>query len=108
MKPLLFALAAIAIFTVFTTVYAATAEASRVRNLPKWVWVFFCLFIPVLGGLLYITIGRPIYQSPNSAASGPRAGTQWNTSRRAPDDDPEFLRNLDKKIKPQDEDPSDQ
>ncbi|MFM5905265.1 MAG: PLD nuclease N-terminal domain-containing protein [Micrococcales bacterium] len=109
MRPLLFALAAIAIFTVFTTVYAATAESGRVRNLPKWVWVLMCLFIPVIGGMLYITIGRPVVQG--TGASGVAwAGSQWSSPRRAPDDDPDFLRDLEKKIKPQDpkdEDPTD-
>ena len=100
MRPLLFALAAIAIFTVFTTVYAATAEAAKVRNLPKWVWVLFCLFIPVIGGLLYITIGRPVYTAPGAS------GNQWQNPGRqstAPDDDPDFLRDLDRRINPDDD-----
>ena len=107
MKPLLFALAAIAIFTVFTTVYAVTADSSRVRNLPKWVWVLFCLFIPVIGGLLYITIGRPVYSTRGNASGASGQSFGWSGRAKAPDDDPDFLRDLDKKIKPQDEDPTD-
>ena len=70
---------ALVIFTIFVTVFAASADARAMRVLPKWVWVLACFFVPFFGGMAYLLVGRPII-----------------TPKRplAPDDDPEFLRKL--------------
>lgn len=83
MRFLILGIAALVIFTVFVTVFAASANSRSVRLLPKWIWVLICLFLPLFGGLLYLTIGRPIGAKPKTIA---------------PDDDPEFLRQLRKKL----------
>jgi hypothetical protein len=81
------------VLTVFTTVYAASANAREVRVLSKPIWIVLCIFVPVLGALLYLTIGRPI-------------GKRKPTTTIAPDDDPEFLRRLAEQLKDEDdEDP---
>ena len=87
-------IAFLVIFTVFTTVFAASANKAEVRLLPKWAWVLLCLLIPFFGGLLYLMVGRPI-------GRGPRPQKRKTV---APDDDPNFLRDLDKKLR-KDEDP---
>jgi hypothetical protein len=79
------------IFQIFTTVYAASANAKQVRVLPKVLWVLLCLFIPIIGGLLYITIGRPIDGESGQGAKRSRP--------RAPDDDEDFLRDLGNRFK---------
>jgi protein-S-isoprenylcysteine O-methyltransferase Ste14 len=84
------------IFTVFTTVFAAAANKSEVRLLPKWVWVLLCLLIPFFGGLLYLMVGRPL-------GKGPQSG-QKNKRYVAPDDDPNFLRDLQRKLKKDEDD----
>jgi hypothetical protein len=84
-------LVAVAIFQIFTTVYAASANRNQVRVLPKFVWVLLCLFIPVIGGLLYITIGRPIDGDSGQGAKRSRP--------IAPDDDADFLRDLGTRFK---------
>ncbi len=94
MKWVLFAISVTVIFTIFTTVFAASAPARSVRNLPKWVWVLLCLFVPIVGGLLYLTLGRPI--------DGDSSGRVTKTT--APDDDPEFLRDLSERLKREDDD----
>ena len=83
-------IAAVVIFQIFTTVYAASANPGQVRVLPKFAWVLLCLFVPLVGGLLYITIGRPIDGDSGQGAK-----------RRpiAPDDDPDFLRDLGTRFK---------
>ena len=98
-RSLLFIFAAWLLFTVFVTVFAASAKKNEVRNLPKWAWILICLFIPIVGGLLYLVLGRP--------SGGPK-----NRFRRtkivAPDDDPSFLRDLSEKLdkqKPESEEP---
>jgi hypothetical protein len=79
------------IFTVFTTVFAASAPSSQVRNLPKWVWVVLCLVTGPVGSALYIFLGRPVSKSkPSSAAPS-----------TAPDDNPAFLRDLERKLREQ-------
>lgn len=94
-RALIITLIFVAIFTIFTTVFAVSANKSEVRLLPKWVWVLICL-IPFFGGLLYLMVGRPLRPK-----SGGAAGTKKVV---APDDDPNFLRDLSKKIKPKDDD----
>jgi protein-S-isoprenylcysteine O-methyltransferase Ste14 len=88
-------IAFLVIFTVFTTVFAAAADKSEVRLLPKWVWVLLCL-IPFFGGLLYLMVGRPL-------GKGKQGGTK-NRRFVAPDDDPDFLRDLQRKLKKDEDD----
>ena len=99
MRYLLFAIGIAAIFTIFTTVFAISAKPNEVRLLPKWLWVVLCLIVPTIGGLLYITIGRPIAK-PGFTASGTRVV--------APDDDPDFLRNLRDRLAKNDDEDGDQ
>jgi hypothetical protein len=88
-RTLLFIFAAWLLFTVFVTVFAASAKKSEVRNLPKWAWIVICLFVPIIGGLLYLVLGRP--------AGGPK-NRFGKTKIVAPDDDPAFLRDLSDKL----------
>lgn len=64
-------------FWVFTVVDCAAQPATRHRGVSKPIWILIVLLIPVLGGLLWLGVGRV------RAAS--------IAARRAPDDDPEFL-----------------
>jgi hypothetical protein len=100
-RTLIFILAAWLLFTVFVTVFAASAKKNEVRNLPKWAWIVICLFVPVVGGLLYLVLGRPI--------GGPK-NRFGKTKIVAPDDDPTFLRDLSEKLekeKPKAKEPED-
>lgn len=94
MRWIVFVIAAVLIFTVFVSVYAASASRAEVRLLPKWLWVLLCIFLPPIGGLLYLVTGRPLGSGGSSRARGPRGARTV-----APDDDPEFLRNLADKLK---------
>jgi hypothetical protein len=89
-------IAFLVIFTVFTAVFAASAGKYEVRLLPKWVWVLLCVVVPFFGGLLYLMVGRPL----GRGNSGPRGRKRVI----APDDDPNFLRDLSKRLKPEDDD----
>jgi hypothetical protein len=92
MRMLLFAIAAVGIFTVFSAVFAASADARSVRLLPKWLWVVLCVLVTPIGGIFYILVGRPI--------GGPSSGGQGTAkSPKAPDDDPDFLRKLAERLK---------
>lgn len=86
---LIFVFAVWLLFTVFITVFAASANKNEVRNLPKWLWILICLTVPFIGGLLYLVLGRPL------GRPKPRFG---RTKVVAPDDDPSFLRDLAEKL----------
>lgn len=89
MRFVILSLVAWVILTVFTVVFAASAKASEVRVLNKVVWILIIIGVPVIGALLYLTIGRPLGKPTKSTV--------------APDDDPEFLRRLAERLKEDDE-----
>jgi hypothetical protein len=89
-------IAFLVIFTVFTTVFAAAANKNEVRLLPKWAWVLLSLVIPFFGGLLYLMVGRPLGKGPANPGKNRRVV--------APDDDPNFLRDLQRKLKKDEDD----
>lgn len=67
-------------FWVFTIVDCAVQPPTRHRGVSKPAWVLIVVLLPVLGGILWLAIGR-----------------SRRTSRliaRAPDDDPEFLERI--------------
>lgn len=65
-------------FWVYTIVDCALQPNTRHRGVSKTAWLVIVILLPVLGGLLWFTIGR--------GRKGKAAPV-----RRAPDDDPEFL-----------------
>lgn len=73
---LILGLVAIA-FWIFTIVDCAVQPATRHRGVSKPVWILIVVLLPVLGGILWLVVGR---MRKSTAAA-----------RRAPDDDPEFL-----------------
>lgn len=69
-------------FTIYTLVDVLLTERSRVRAFPKPLWAFVVVLLPVIGGVLWLVVGK--------ARRGPRG-----TARPiAPDDDPTFLGTL--------------
>ncbi|WP_029149526.1 PLD nuclease N-terminal domain-containing protein [Microbacterium indicum] len=79
---------AAAVFTVFCIVDCAVQPESRHRGAPKGVWVVITL-VPVIGGILWLTIGR----SRGGQAQQPASPVL------APDDDPSFLAASDERIR---------
>lgn len=69
-----------AAFWVFTIVDCAVQPATRHRGVSKPVWILIVVLLPVLGGLMWLVVGR--------------ARKSSVAMRRAPDDDPEFLGRL--------------
>lgn len=76
-RVLLIGLLVAAVFWVFTIVDCAAQPPTRHRGVSKPVWIVIVIVLPVLGGILWLAVGRVrksavhVYQ--------------------APDDDPEFL-----------------
>jgi hypothetical protein len=72
-----------AAITIYSIVDIALIERSRVRALPKIIWVIVVIVLPIVGAVLWFLLGRERL-SDRGARRVPRA----------PDDDPEFLRQL--------------
>ncbi|GAA1854051.1 PLD nuclease N-terminal domain-containing protein [Microbacterium koreense] len=70
----------VAAFWVFTIVDCAIQPPTRHRGVRKGAWIAIVILIPVLGGILWLAVGRVR----KSAV----------TVYQAPDDDPEFLSTL--------------
>ncbi|PCN49143.1 hypothetical protein Csp2054_02825 [Curtobacterium sp. 'Ferrero'] len=66
-------------FTVWMAVDCATMPRQRVRSLNRGVWVLLVIVLPVLGGVLWLLLGR--------APAGPAPTPRY----RGPEDDPDFL-----------------
>ncbi|MDT5034125.1 MAG: hypothetical protein QOC94_4296 [Actinoplanes sp.] len=75
------------VLVVLALISALSAE--RVRAMPRALWVFLILVIPLLGAIFYFVWGRPV--------APPHEQSVWRSGKRraAPDDDLDFLRNVD-------------
>jgi len=76
-----------AAFTVFSAVDIALIDRSRVRTLPKAVWIVLVIVLPIVGGVLWFAVGR---------VQARDAGIQARRAPVAPDDDPAFLSKLNR------------
>lgn len=74
---------AIVMLTVYCVVEVAQARGYRVRAMPKWLWAFAVICLPVVGPISWLILGRPVK---------PKGGRQLKS--KAPDDDEDFLRGL--------------
>jgi len=73
--------------TIFTVVDIALIDRTRVKVLPKVLWILIA-FVVVVGPVLWFLLGRERITPRGGASGSVRRGP------RAPDDDPEFLRRL--------------
>ncbi|MER7361284.1 PLD nuclease N-terminal domain-containing protein [Nonomuraea wenchangensis] len=84
-------------FWLFSLFDVVTTPEDEVRNVPKTLWIMVVVLIPLVGGLIWMARGRP------------RAERQaWPVSPgpgmpKGPDDDPDFLRDLDRRMRGGDE-----
>ncbi|MGV3733631.1 MAG: PLDc N-terminal domain-containing protein [Microcella sp.] len=82
MTRLLIVLVVVAVaFTIYTLVDVLLTERARVRAFPKPVWALGVVLLPVVGGVLWLAVGKARRRG---ASARPVA----------PDDDPAFLSTL--------------
>lgn len=81
-RVLLVAAVAAVFFTVYSVVDCAVTAPERARGISKPLWIIVILLLPVIGGVLWLIIGK-------DRASGNQA-----RPRATPDDDPDFVRRL--------------
>ena len=72
---------------IFSIIDIIRIEEHRVRGLPKFLWVAIVVLLPFVGVILWFTIGRARADNGDGTRGGERRVV-------APDDDPNFLRNL--------------
>ncbi|MCW2899722.1 MAG: hypothetical protein JWO67_1987 [Streptosporangiaceae bacterium] len=76
-----------------------TTDEAEVRSLPKFGWFLIVLLGFWLGAVLWMAAGRPRQPADPAARTWPGADEQIPRDLpRGPDDDPEFLRNLDRRL----------
>jgi hypothetical protein len=100
-----FALLALWIYCILDVI--ATNEG-LIRNLPKIVWLLVVIFVPTIGSIAWLLLGRPERAGFAPGDSTNRAeprGTRLDPPKRrplatmAPDDDPRYLAELDERTK---------
>jgi hypothetical protein len=73
---------------IFCLVDCISIYDSRIKTLNKIAWVFIIILLPILGPILWLTIGKD--------RSHDRPAERARDARPlAPDDDPEFLKRAD-------------
>lgn len=77
---------AVLVIFVYGLVDVIRTEGRQTRGISKPAWIIVQVVLPVLGAILWLLIGRP------RGTVQPRPSYPHPT---APDDDPDFLRNLE-------------
>lgn len=93
----------------------ARTPRDRFVSLPKPLWFLVVLFLPILGSVMWLIVGRAdVAGSPGErgdpgsgrgasprGASGPSGGsrTRRPDPPRGPEDDPEFLRSIEERLR---------
>lgn len=73
--------------TVYGIVDCAQSDDRTRRNIPLWVWVALMILLPGVGAIIWLVISRLTTPGPEVRRDRPLA----------PDDDPEFLRELERR-----------
>jgi hypothetical protein len=82
---------------VIALIDSLSTDRAEVRHLPKFVWVFLILVFSPIGPILWFVSGRPQKVAARNLASRTQRGYLPGARARrpvAPDDDPDFLRNI--------------
>lgn len=77
-------------------------EESRIRNLPKLLWVVLVVLVPLVGCVAWVVGGRPIgrHVRPGGTVRPDHpAGRSRQAPPKGPDDDPRFLRSLEDRLR---------
>ena len=97
--------------TIFALADCVSTDESRAKGLPKILWVLLIVFIPWIGPIVWLLVGKDRsnpeptgiakefneYFSPSNRAR--RRDKKLPSRPIAPDEDPEFLAALDKQIR---------
>ncbi|MFC3491737.1 PLD nuclease N-terminal domain-containing protein [Glycomyces rhizosphaerae] len=74
------------------------------RKLTRAWWVLIIAAVPIAGGILWFTVGRAKPPRPQPGPGRNNAGPRNPKGPVAPDDDPDFLRDIDRRLRDDKED----
>lgn len=64
-----------------------TIDQSRVKHLPKFAWIIIVILIPLIGGILWFTIGREyVVRADRGSFGDPRRWAEPESASGAPSD----------------------
>jgi hypothetical protein len=86
--PGLFGFLAFAVW-IYAVLDVIATDESLARNLPKMVWLLLVLFVPTIGAIAWLALGRPLYAGWRPGDTRPRPP---RSTYRGPEDDPNFGR----------------
>jgi hypothetical protein len=108
-------------FLLYCVLDVVLTSEEEIRNLPKLVWLVLVLLVPIIGGIAWFVAGRPAThgRAPGgdrrAAGTGPgrhpsgQGGPSARGARsgpaprprapRGPDDDPEFIKQLERRLR---------
>jgi hypothetical protein len=108
-------------FLLYCVLDVALTSEAEIRNLPKLVWLVLVVLVPIIGGVAWIVAGRPATHGrapggdrsaagfgpgrhPSGQGRATSQGTRPGASRgprapRGPDDDPEFIKQLERRLR---------
>jgi hypothetical protein len=96
------ALAAV-LFWIYCIFDVISTDEALMRNMPKIVWLMVVIFLPTVGSVAWLVLGRPLnagftpgdtrYQRP------PPRRTLPTSSPKGPEDSPDFMSGLDGKAR---------
>lgn len=81
---LIFAAVVSVALMIYTLIECSRAQKHLVRSLPKTAWFVVIIVLPLVGAILWFVLGRPV-----------NTGNQPSAHQTAPDDDEDFLRQLE-------------
>lgn len=67
------------------------------RNMPKFVWLMVVIFLPTVGSVAWLALGRPQHAGPSIGGTAHPKPRRLSTgpAPKGPDDSPEFLSGLE-------------
>lgn len=75
----------------YSLVEVLTTDEADVRLLTKFGWVMIVLLTLIVGAVLWLLFGRPSRRFVSAA--------RRSSAPRGPDDDPEFLRQIERRLR---------
>jgi phospholipase D-like protein len=86
---------------IYCIVDVISTDESDIRNLPKVLWLLLVIFIPTVGSITWLILGRPQNAgfTPGDSRPRPQLRPRGNRGFVAPDDSPEFLSSLDERAR---------
>jgi Phospholipase_D-nuclease N-terminal len=91
----LLSLASVLVAAVALISCLSVEDKRQIRAMPRFAWVMAILLVPLVGAIAWFVFGRPLPTGAPRPGWRPSGGPLEPPRRRAPDDDPEFLRSLD-------------